>query len=122
MEETGEQGLSEQRTDLAYQRTLLANERTFSAWVRTGLASVVAGLAVEQLLVVQKSWMSRTLGAIFILMGAVFFLIASWRYCRECGHPGLKGMQITPLWVVRLVTIVLLISAVLSLGLLFFLP
>ncbi len=114
------QALSEDRTDWALYRTQLANERNFSAWVRTGLTAVGGGLAVARLLH-EMGWpgLTRTVGAAFIVSGAVFLIISLVGYWRTENRLAREGVKITPFWVMSVVVFILLAAAIISLFLIF---
>ena len=103
------------RTKLAVQRNLLAVERTFSAWIRTGLAAVAAGLAIAKLFAFpQLPWLSHTIGAIFVTVGASIFMVALWRYYRGRRKLRLRGVKLIPIWVMGALAVALLLGAILA--------
>ena len=103
------------RTKLAVQRNLLAVERTFSAWIRTGLAAVAAGLAIAKLFAFPEiPWLSHTIGAIFVTVGASVFIVALWRYYKGRHKLRLKGAKLIPLWVMGVLALALVLGAILA--------
>lgn len=106
---------AEERTDWAQQRTLLAEERTFSAWVRTGITAVAAGLGIAKLVEsIVWPWMTRAIGAVFIMAGAGAYLAGLWRYRQEYRALKEEGMSVTPLWLLVMLIVTLLLSAALA--------
>ena len=96
------------RTTLALDRTVLANERTLAAWIRSGLASLVAGLGVARFMLdTWPLWSIRIIAAVLILFSAVAFLLAGWRYHHL--HVRLLHLDVdmVPMFMVRLLSIVL---------------
>jgi putative membrane protein len=114
------QDLAEDRTSWAHERTLLAKERTFSAWARTGIASIAAGLGIAHLIQSTDSpWIVRIIGAVLTLTGGSIFAIGFLSYrkaLKALEEEGIRGMS---LWSIGLLTLGLLISAALSLWLIF---
>ena len=101
------------RTKLAVQRNILAVERTFSAWIRTGLAAVAAGLAIGKLFVFpQIPWLSHTVGAIFVTVGASIFMTSLYRYYHNRRKLRLKGVKLIPIWVMVALAFALFAAAV----------
>lgn len=75
--------LASKRTQLAYERNRLANHRTFLAWIRTGLASVCGGIIVLKWPLFELPlyrWVSKGLGATFLLIGVAIFIISYTEY------------------------------------------
>lgn len=102
---------------LVLDRTVLANERTYQAWLRTGLAALASGLGVAKFLKgVMPLWMLLTVAAILILFSAGAFLQAAWRY----GHIHVRmahlDIDAMPLWLAKLVSILLAGCSVLAFG------
>ena len=109
------------RTDWAEERTLLAKERTFSAWGRTGLSAMAAGLAIAHLLgSTDHPWIARTVGIILILTSGLIFIIGFISYRKALQKLAKKGIRGTSIWVIRLITILLLLSTMLALVLVFY--
>lgn len=101
---------------LAKDRTVLANERTFQAWIRTGLSALATGMAVAKFLKESMPlWMLLTIATILIGLSMLAFMHATWRY----SHLHIKmtnlEMQATPIWMVRLISLALVICALLAL-------
>jgi len=91
---------------LALDRTVLANERTFLAWLRTGLTSLVAGLGVAKFLKdMMPLSMLLVVATIFILFGAVAFILGAWRYTHL--HLRMEHLDIDamPTWMVKIISI-----------------
>lgn len=70
-------------------RTLQANERTLLAWLRTGVSMITFGFVISRAdlwmqAVGQKSPIrgAHTIGAVFVLLGAVCEIIGVTRYMR----------------------------------------
>jgi putative membrane protein len=107
-------------TALAMQRNIMANERTFSAWLRTGLALIVAAIALPRIIhFVRWAWTLKLVGLIFIAMAAIIFVVAYWRYEAESKKLMLAGAIMTPVWLVQILTLLLLATALISTALLF---
>jgi putative membrane protein len=105
-----------ERTDWAHERTRLAKERTLAAWIRTALASVGIGLVVVRLLPsVEPRWLVRAFGIIFVLSGAVIFLLGFRTYCGVLKKLEKEGFEGTPAWFIGVLTAVLALSSVLGL-------
>ncbi|PHS23587.1 MAG: hypothetical protein COA85_09535 [Robiginitomaculum sp.] len=82
------------REELAQDRTALASERTYASWVRTGLASLAAALGIAKF--IDNSvpvWTVRAIASLLILLAALSFLLAAWRYTGLCKK--LKNLDIT---------------------------
>ena len=110
------QDLAEERTNWAHERTRLAKERTFAAWVRTALASVGIGLVVVKLLPsVEPRWLVRTSGIVFVLSGAVIFLLGFRTYYGVLKKLEKAGFEGTPAWFMGALSAVLVLSSVLGL-------
>ena len=58
---------------------LKANERTYLAWLRTSLSIAAIGIAIQQLL---KNTASQVIGYVFVILAAVFLVVATFRYFR----------------------------------------
>lgn len=111
---------AEERTDWAMQRNVYAKERTFSAWMRTGLSSVAVGLGIARLLsAVGQEWVARTIGVLLIFTGGVTYGLSFWRYLQDYRELQEEGVQLTSVWLMGGLTLALMISAVLSMVLLF---
>ncbi len=107
-------------TTLAMQRNVMANERTFSAWLRTGLALTVAAVALPRIIhFVRWSWALKLIGLVFIVVAMVIFYVAYWRYEVESKRLIWEGMAMTPPWLLKILTIGLMVTAVVSIALLF---
>ena len=103
---------------MARQRTVMANERTFSAWMRTGLALVVAAIALPRIIhFVRWAWTLKLVGIIFLFIAAVVFYIAYSRYDIENKLLIRVGGIATPSWLLKLLTIALLATAIISVAL-----
>jgi putative membrane protein len=104
------------RTNLALDRTILANERTYAAWIRTGLSSLIAGLAVEKfLLEAIPLWGIHVISITFIVFSGVAFFLAAWRYRHLMVRLEDIDIAMVPLSVMRLISLVLILSAVVAL-------
>jgi inner membrane protein YidH len=83
-----------ERTGYALDRTVLANERTYAAWIRTGLTALAAGVAIERFMTgMFPGWGVRSIAVILILVSAVAFFVAAWRYTHlgvRLGHADVK--------------------------------
>ncbi len=100
------------RTNLALDRTILANERTYAAWIRTGISSLIAGLAVEKfLLEAIPLWGIHAISITFIVFSGVAFFLAAWRYRHFMVRMEDIDIAMVPLLVMRLISLVLIISA-----------
>ncbi len=98
---------------LALDRTVLANERTYAAWIRTGLACLMSGLGVARFMLdTWSAWGIRIIVAVLIIFAAAAFLIAGWRYSHL--HVRLHSLDIdmVPLNLVRLLSLILAVCAV----------
>ncbi len=81
------------REELAQDRTALASERTYAAWVRTGLASLAAALGVAKFIDhTVPVWTVRAIASLLILLAALSFILAAWRYTGLCKK--LKNLDI----------------------------
>lgn len=101
------------KTELSKQRTVLAHERTFNAWLRTGIASVVAGLGIPRLLrFIGSHSLLRIIGSIFVIIGAIMFVIGLWRYYRGYKEINSQNMSITPVWILAVIILGLFLSAI----------
>lgn len=112
---------AEERTSLARERNMMANERTYSAWIRTGLSLFAVAIALPKLLDIAR-WgiMIRIIGAVFIVIACILFLLASYRYDQASKRLKAEGMPpVLPTWVFRIIAVVLLICLLLSIILLF---
>ena len=113
-----EQGVD--TTTLAMQRNIMANERTFSAWLRTGLALIVAAIALPRIIhFVNWDWTIKLVGIIFIIIAAVIFGVAYWRYEAENKKLMCTGAIMTPTWIIKILTILLMATAIVSVAMLF---
>jgi putative membrane protein len=120
MVDESKQEMAQDRTDWALERTLLAKERTFSAWGRTGIAAVAAGLATARLLgSVEPAWLALTVGMLLICTGGVIFTVGFLSYRKALDKLAERGVRGSPLWIILVITLVLMASAVLSLLLIF---
>lgn len=105
---------------LSMQRNIMANERTFSAWLRTGLALIVAAIALPRIIhFVNWSWTIKLVGVIFIIIAAAIFVVAYWRYEAESKKLMCAGAIMTPAWLLKILTILLMIISILSVAMLF---
>ncbi|WP_158301434.1 YidH family protein [Methanocella paludicola] len=112
-----EQGMS--TTTLAMQRNIMANERTFSAWLRTGLALIVAAIALPRIIhFVYWAWTLKLIGLIFIAIATTVFIVAYWRYEAESKKLMCAGAVMTPAWLIKVLTILLMATSVISVALL----
>ena len=112
--------LAEKRTESAVHRTLLAEQRTYSAWVRTGLASAATGFAIAKLMTeAQPGWLVRGLAVVFILVGAVMFLLAFWAYRDALGKLDAIPGGGVPVWVLGGLSVALFVAAAAGLLLVF---
>ncbi len=101
---------------MALDRTVLANERTFAAWIRSGLACLVSGLGVARFMLdTWPLWSIRIIAVILILFSAAAFLLAGWRY----RHLHLRlvhvDVDMVPLTLVRLLSLILAACSFLAL-------
>jgi putative membrane protein len=109
-------GSAANTTRLALDRTFLANERTYQAWIRTGVSTFAAGLGVARFLKDDLPvGLLLIIAAILLLFSAASFLHAAWRYGNF--HIRMADLDIdgTPVWVVRLFSIILASCSVLAL-------
>ena len=114
--------LAKKRTDLAVQRNIMANERTYSAWVRTGVSSVLAGLAIVKFIGQrdQTSFYSVFIGILFILAGIFIFILGYVNFMKNLKELEYNKQRLTKLSrYLIFITIAMIISALLILGLLF---
>ncbi len=119
-EDKSRQELALQRTDWAAQRTLLANERNFSAWMRTGLAALATGLGIGKLLgSMGAPTLTRLIGVSCIMVSAVVFVLALWRYKKVYDALNREGIQATPMWIIHFVIAGMLLSDIVAMILLF---
>lgn len=111
-----QEDLAYSRTNLANERTLLANERTFIAWIRTGLALVSAGLGIIAFLgEIGPPILIRGMGIVLVLTGEASYVFAYWRYNKICKRLKDVGMDITPFWLLLVLTIVIFALTIVSL-------
>ncbi len=107
-------------TTLAMQRNVMANERTFSAWLRTGLALVVAAIALPRIIhFVNWAWTLKLIGLIFLAIASTVFIVAYWRYEAESKKLMCAGAVMTPAWLIKILTILLMATSIISVALLF---
>lgn len=100
---------------LARDRTVLANERTYQAWLRTGLSFFVTGLGIIKFLKEEMPlWIVITLTVTLIILSIASFAQATKRYCDL--HFRLAHLDISaiPVWKVKLLSYVLIVSAMIS--------
>jgi len=69
---------------LAQERTILANKRNTLAYIRTGFSSFILGIALiklfeENIFFVYGGWASLLIGALFIILGLVYYPIRKRR-------------------------------------------
>ena len=103
-------------TALAKDRTVLANERTFQAWIRTGLSALATGMGVAKFLKESMPlWMLLTITTILIGLSMLAFMQATWRYSHLHIRMADLEVQATPIWVVKLISLALIICALLAL-------
>ncbi len=104
------------RNALALDRTVLANERTYQAWLRTGMAAFGAGLGIVKFL---KGYMPSLIiiiiASLLILLSAVAFLQAAWRYCNLNVHTAHLDVNTMPTWKVKIFSAVLAGCSILAL-------
>jgi len=111
-----EEYMGDSRTDLANERTLLANERTFIAWIRTGLALVSAGLGIIAFLGEPETQiLIRPMGIILVMTGEASYIFAYWRYNKILNRLKDVGMEVTPFWLLLVLTAVIFSLTVVSL-------
>ena len=101
---------------LALDRTVLANDRTYQAWTRTGLALFASGLGVAKFLKEEMSlWVLLIIASVLLLLSALAFLQAGWRY----SHVNIKftslDIAIRPAWQMWIISILLASMSLLSL-------
>ena len=111
-----EEGPVDDRTGYALDRTVLANERTYAAWIRTGLTALAAGIAIEKFMVdVMPGWGVRSIAVSLILLSAVAFFLAAWRYT----HLGVKlvhaDVKVVPTIVTTGASVVLILCSLVAL-------
>lgn len=111
----GKNELAEDRTDWAMQRTLLAKERTFSAWARTGTSAMVAGLGIAKFLPSIDSPVARILGVVLICTGGIIFVTGFFSYRKALQKLADENIRGTSMWIITIVTLALVASAVLAL-------
>lgn len=115
-EKKKKESLAYSRTNLANERTLLANERTFIAWIRTGLALVSAGLGIIAFLgEAGPTLLIRAMGILLVLTGEASYVFAYWRYNKIIKRLKDVGMDITPFWLLLVLTIVIFALTIVSL-------
>ncbi|QDU80527.1 hypothetical protein Pla110_22580 [Polystyrenella longa] len=104
--------LAEERTEAAIHRTFLSEQRTYSSWVRTGLASTATGFAIAKLMTeAEPFWLVRLLASIFVIAGALMFLLAFWAY-RDAINKLQEGHSISiPQWVLAILSMTLFATA-----------
>ena len=115
-EKKGEQYLGYSQIDLANERTLLANERTFIAWIRTGLSLVSAGLGIIAFLGrTGPQILIRPMGIVLVITGEASYIFAYWRYTKTLNRLKDIGMEVTPFWLLLVLTAVVFSLTVVSL-------
>ncbi|WP_422486560.1 YidH family protein [Gudongella sp. DL1XJH-153] len=108
--------LADSKTNLANERTLLANERTFIAWIRTGLALVSAGLGVIAFLgEFGPTILIRGMGILLVITGEASYVFAYWRYRKILNRLKDVGIDVTPFWLLLVLTIVIFALTIVSL-------
>lgn len=115
--------LAEVRTELAKQRTIMANERTFNAWLRTGLSLVLAGLAIANFIgsTSEAHTYAMLTGIIFVSVGILTYILAFLSYINNMKVIDYTSKKLTRLVnLLMIVTIAMIISAILILGLLLY--
>lgn len=109
------------RNTLAQDRTVLSNERTYQAWLRTGLAIFATGLGITRFLKdIMPDWILLTIAVLLIVLSAVAFLLAAWRYSHihiRMAHLDIDAM---PVWIGKMLSILLAGCSVLALVGMFF--
>ncbi len=109
--------LETDRNSLALDRTVLANERTYQAWLRTGLTALVSGLGVAKFLKdVVPLWILLTISTVLILFAAVAFLQAAWRYSHTHLRMAHLNIEVMPIWVAKVVSVLLAGCSILALA------
>jgi putative membrane protein len=104
------------RNTLALDRTVLANERTYAAWIRTGLAFLATGLGVARFMLdTIPFWSIQLITAILFCISVACFLQAGWRYHHLHVKLSRLDVKMIPNLVVKLITLVLSISALVAL-------
>ncbi len=107
--------LARDRTDWAMHRTLLAVERTFSAWLRTGLAALAAGLAIARLLQhLNLPLLTSSLGGLLVLVSAILFGIAFWRYRQGYREMKREGVAVISPWILWILLLALVTATALA--------
>jgi inner membrane protein YidH len=105
-----------ERTGYALDRTVLANERTYAAWIRTGLTALAAGIAIEKFMAgVIPGWGTRSIAAILILIGAVSFFVAAWRYMHLGVRIGRADVKAVPAALTTAASVLLIVCALIAL-------
>ncbi len=113
--ENKKQKQTQDNNALARDRTVLANERTFQAWLRTGLSFFATGLGVikflkEEMPLVIVLFITITL----LLLSLASFLQAVWRYKDLHMRMSHLDVNTVPLWKIKLVGFILVISVLLA--------
>ena len=110
-------GIPPDQLHLALDRTILANERTYAAWIRTGISALIAGLAVEKFLIEAiPIWGVHLISIALIAFSGVAFFLASWRYRHFLVRLEDVDVAMVPLPVMRAISLVLIISALVALA------
>jgi len=100
---------------LALDRTVLANERTYQAWIRTGLAALLSGLGIEKFMNDAEPVLPLLLVTVMLLIfSGAAFLLSAWRY----GHLHVRishlEVDLLPIWIVKVLSILLASCSLLS--------
>lgn len=118
--EPSNQELAEIRTHWADERTRMAGERTFAAWLRTGLALVAAGLASARLLrALEPSWLVRSMGVIFIILGGTIFVLGYKTYLEVTRELTEEQVNTTSYRLAGVLTLALVVASMAALVLVF---
>jgi inner membrane protein YidH len=103
------------RTGYALDRTVLANERTYAAWIRTGLTALAAGVAIERFMAgTIPAWGVRTIAVILILVSAVAFFVAAWRYKHLGVRLGAADVKRVPAVLTTAASLLLIVCALIA--------
>lgn len=85
-----------------------------------GLALIVAAIALPRIIhFVRWAWTLKLIGIIFIAVAATIFIVAYWRYGAESKKLMRPGMVMTPARLVKILTILLMVTSIISVALLF---
>ncbi len=101
---------------LAVDRTVLANERTYQAWIRTGLASLISALGIEKFINdIEPVWPLMLVTILLLLFSSAAFIISAWRYAHLHVQMAHLDVDLMPVWVVKILSVLLAACSVLAL-------